>query len=56
MTRTARAELANAIRHRYQSASGERKHQILDEFVATTGYHERSAIRVLNGQPPAKHP
>jgi hypothetical protein len=54
MTRAARAELANAIRHRYQSASGKRKHKILDEFVATTGYREKSAIRELDGQPPAK--
>jgi len=54
MTHTARAELANAIRRRYQSASGRQKCQILDEFVATTGYHEKSAIRVLNRQPPAR--
>jgi hypothetical protein len=54
MTRTARAELDSAIRHRYQSASGKRKHRILGELVATTGYREKSAIRVLNGQPPAK--
>ena len=55
MTHTARAELANAIRRRYQSASGRQKCKILDEFVATTGYHEKSAIRVLNRQPPAEH-
>ena len=47
MTPTARAELANAIRRRYRSATGKEKHKILDEFIATTGYHEKSAIRVL---------
>jgi hypothetical protein len=54
MTHTVRAELAEAIRLRYQSASGKQKRQILDEFVASTGYHEKSAIRVLNGQPITK--
>ena len=50
MTHTARAELANAIRRRYQSAAAKVKRKILAEFVAATGYHEKSAIRVLNSQ------
>ena len=50
MTHTARAELANAIRRRYQSAAAKVKRKILAEFVATTGYHEKLAIRVLNSQ------
>jgi len=54
MTHAARAELANAIRGRYRSATGEEKHKILDEFVATTGYHQKSAIRALNGERTAK--
>jgi len=54
MTHTVRAELADAIRLRYRSATGKQKHKILDEFVASTGYHEKSAIRVLNGQPAKK--
>ncbi|MGA9369723.1 MAG: transposase family protein, partial [Steroidobacteraceae bacterium] len=28
----------------------------LEEFIATTGYHEKSAIRVLNGEPAEKRP
>lgn len=56
MTHTARTELANAIPRRYRSATGKEKHKILDEFIATTGYHEKSAIRVLNGEPTAKRP
>ena len=55
MTRAARAELANAIRQRYASAAGKDKRRILDEFVAATGYHEKSAIRVLNSQPTPQH-
>ena len=54
MTHTVRAELADAIRLRYRSATGKQKRKILDEFVASTGYHEKSAIRVLNGQTIAK--
>ena len=54
MTHTARVELANAIRRRYGSAAGKEKSRILEEFVAATGYHEKSAIRVLNSQPAPK--
>ena len=43
------AELADAIRARYAAAKGKDKRRILDEFIAATGYHEKSAIRVLNG-------
>jgi hypothetical protein len=55
MTHTVRAELANAIRRRYQAASGKEKRKILEEFVASTGYHEKSAIRMLNGEPATEH-
>ena len=48
MTHTARDELADAIRGRYTTATGKDKRRILDEFIAATGYHEKSAIRVLN--------
>src|SRR5690348_15956118 len=54
MNHTAPAELADAIRRRYRSASCKEKHKILDEFIATTGYHEKSAIRVLNAEPVTK--
>jgi hypothetical protein len=56
MTHTARAELADAIRRRYQAATGKEKHKILGEFIVTTGYHEKSAIRVLNADPTTKQP
>ena len=54
ITHTVRAELAAAIRLRYWLATGKQKRKILDEFVASTGYHKKSAIRVLNGHPVAK--
>ena len=53
MTRAARAEITNAVRERYRSAAGKAKRRILDEFIAVTGYHEKSAIRVLNSVPSA---
>ena len=54
MTRAARAELANAIRGRYCAAAGKDKRKILHEFLAATGYHEKSAIRILNAPPAVK--
>lgn len=54
MTHATRAELTNAIRVRYKAASVRAKRRILDEFIAATGYHEKSAIRVLNRLPMAK--
>lgn len=52
MTHAMRMDLANAIRDRYAAAANKDKRRILDEFIAATGYHEKSAIRVLN-RPPA---
>jgi hypothetical protein len=54
MTHATRAELTNAIRGRYGTAASKAKHRILEEFIAATGYHEKSAIRVLNNPPAAK--
>ena len=48
MTQCMRRELANAIRGRYAAAGNKDKRRILEEFVAATGYHEKSAVRVLN--------
>jgi hypothetical protein len=44
----ARAELLGAIRERYRSGGWPEKSQILDEFVAVTGYHRKHAIRLLS--------
>ena len=51
MTHATRAELANAIRGRYLTAAGKDKRRILEEFIAATGYHVKSAIRILNSPP-----
>jgi hypothetical protein len=54
MTHAARAELVDAVQNRYSAASGKAKRRILDEFIAASGYHEKSVIRVLNRARPVK--
>ena len=54
MTKTAKRELLEAIRARYLRASKPEKGRILDEFVATTGYHRKYAIRLLRHGPPRR--
>ena len=50
LTRTAREELVQAIRDRYQAGTREAKTRILEEFASISGYHGKSAIRILNGE------
>ena len=35
---------------RYRQADGDEKGRILDEVVAVTGYHRKSAVRLLSGR------
>ena len=49
-----RQELEGAIGARYTAGSREEKRRILDEFVAVSGYHRKSAIRLLAGAPVAQ--
>lgn len=49
MTRTSVAELVEVVRPRYGKANRSQKSQILDEFVAVTGFHRKAAIRRLQG-------
>ncbi|MBE3063430.1 MAG: hypothetical protein IMZ69_00190 [Spirochaetes bacterium] len=51
MSPAARRELVLAVVERYQSVQADQKGQILDEFIALTGFHRKHAIRVLNGPP-----
>lgn len=44
----ARRELIVAVRGRYSASAPSVKRDILREFVAITGYHRKSAIRILN--------
>ena len=54
MTHAMRMELAIAVRDHYATAAHKDKGRILEEFVVATGYHEKSAIRVLNSAPEPK--
>jgi Integrase core domain len=48
LTHAARIELARSLRRRYQAASSRAKKQILEEFIAVSGYHPKYAIHLLN--------
>jgi hypothetical protein len=50
MDRKAKLELAEVLRARYTISSKEAKSRILDEFVKTSGYHPKYALRLLGPQ------
>jgi hypothetical protein len=56
MSRQGRWEYLHAIYPRYQQATRLEKQRILDEFCRVTGYHRKSALRLLNGPVPARRP
>ncbi|HSB80599.1 MAG TPA: integrase [Candidatus Methylomirabilis sp.] len=56
MSRQGRWEYLQAIYPRYQLATRLEKQRILDEFCTVTHYHRKSALRLLNGPPPARQP
>ena len=51
MSQTSKRELLKAVRPRYTLGNRTAKQQILDEFVAATGYHRKYAIHLLNHPP-----
>ena len=46
----AKAELVKALGQRYRESSKITKTQILDEFIAVSGFHRKHAIRLLGGK------
>jgi hypothetical protein len=54
MSQRSKREMIEAIRPRYLKANRAEKHKILDEFIETTGYHRKYAIRVLKHDPKRK--
>ena len=54
MSQRSKREMIEAIRPRYLKANKTGKAHILDELIATTGYHRKYAIRVLKHSPKAK--
>ena len=51
MSQRSKREMIEAVRPRYLEANKAGKQQILDEFIATSGYHRKYAIRVLKHGP-----
>ncbi len=54
MSTTSKRELLATISPRYVLATDADKARILDEFVATTGYHRKYAITLLRHPPPPR--
>ena len=52
MRRSSVKEYTETMKRRYLGASRAQKGQLLDEFVEVTGYHRKSAVRVLSGKRP----
>jgi hypothetical protein len=50
MSLKSRQELTASLQRRYPTASFQEKQKILDEYVAVTGYHRKSAIRILRAE------
>ncbi len=56
MSRQGKWEYLKAIHARYRQAPRAEKGRILDEFCQVTGYHRKSALRLLTGPPPGRRP
>lgn len=54
MSQRSKRELTEVIRPRYLKANKTKKAQILNEFIAATGYHRKYAIRLLRHGPKPK--
>jgi len=54
MSMTSKHELLTTVSPRYVTATGADKARILEEFVATTGYHRKYALALLNHPPRAR--
>jgi hypothetical protein len=54
MSQRSKREMIAAIRPRYLKATKAGKEQILNELIATTGYHRKYAIRILKHSAPPK--
>jgi hypothetical protein len=56
MSTKSKRELLSTVSPRYVLATAADKTRILDEFIATTGYHRKYALELLNHPPPPRLP
>src|SRR3990172_12420910 len=54
MSQFSKRELLGVLRPRYLRASQAERQRILDELVATLGYHRKYAIQLLKHEPPKR--
>jgi len=50
MSLISKRELLEVLQPRYLKACKDEKKKILDEFISTTGYHRKHAIRILKNK------
>jgi hypothetical protein len=56
MSLSARQELVATLTTRYQAANRKDNQRILDHFIASSGYHRKYAISLLNHSDPPQSP
>jgi hypothetical protein len=56
MSKESRRELLAVVAPRYRASKRKERKSILEEFVASTGYHRKYAIELLNHPPKAQAP
>ena len=54
MRRSSVEEYTETMRQHYTGACRTEKSRLLDEFIRVTGYHRKSAVRVLSGTKPTR--
>ena len=56
MRRSSVKEYTESMMRHYRGASRAEKSRLLDEFTRVTGYHRKSAVRLLSGVKTARPP
>ena len=56
MRRSSVKEYTETVTQHYIGASRTEKSRLLDEFTRVTGYHRKSAVRLLSGAKPTRQP
>ena len=54
MNKMSKREYLRELKKRYCKASKKRKTQLLNDFCTFTGYHRKSALRLINNRLPSQ--